>query len=186
MTPGQGQRHTQGLSWLSWAGHQPSSALLQRPSQRPQLDRGLMRGVIAVLLPLLLILAPGPLMASVIATNPVSANTAAASDEQPVVEQLRLQVPAEQRELWLAAERSTWEPWLARQDGFLGRELLWDPRHGEATLLIRWASRRQWKAIEQAEIDTVQANFEEQVRRRLGSTAPNPFPLLYEGELISP
>jgi hypothetical protein len=46
--------------------------------------------VIAVLLPLLLILAPGPLRASVIATNPGSATTAAASNEQPVVEQLRL------------------------------------------------------------------------------------------------
>lgn len=186
MTPGQGQRHKQALSWLSWAGPQPFRALLQRPSQQPQRDPGLLRGVIAVLLPLLLILAPGPLMASVIATNAVTTTTAAANDEQPVVEQLRLQVPAEQRELWLAAERSTWEPWLARQDGFLGRELLWDPRHGEATLLIRWASRRQWKAIAQAEIDTVQANFEEQVRQRLGSAAPNPFPLLYEGELISP
>lgn len=105
---------------------------------------------------------------------------------QPITEQLRLQVPEEQRQIWLEAERATWEPWLASQNGFLGRELLWDPVHGEATLLIRWASRAQWKAIPQDAIDAVQARFEAVVRERLGDQTPMPFPLLYEGELISP
>ncbi|MFM8526206.1 MAG: TIGR03792 family protein [Cyanobacteriota bacterium] len=136
----------------------------------------------AVLLPGLL-LAPAAAAAALLPITPPAEITPAT---QPVIEQLRLKVPNEQRRIWLEAERATWEPWLASQEGFLGRELLWDPVHSEATLLIRWASRAQWKAIPQDEIDAVQARFEAVVRERLGSGAPTPFPLLYEGELINP
>ena len=41
-----------------------------------------------------------------------------------VVELLRLDVPAAQRQIWLEAEASTWQPWLERQDGFRSRALL--------------------------------------------------------------
>ena len=132
-----------------------------------------------------LLLGPDAAAATPLPVAELAITTPQPSD-QPVVEQLRLKVPEEQRRIWLEAEKATWEPWLAEQEGFLGRELLWDPLHGEATLLIRWASRAQWKAIAQAEIDAVQSRFEEQVRQRLGSDAPTTFPLLYEGELINP
>jgi uncharacterized protein (TIGR03792 family) len=100
-----------------------------------------------------------------------------------VVEQLRLRVPAAARDAWLEAERGSWEPWLARQDGFLGRDLYWDPEREEATLLIRWASRGQWKAIETRELERVQADFERIARRLAGQERGNPFPLVFEGEL---
>lgn len=154
----------------------------------------LITALLAVLLPGLL-LAPGlvtasPLPAGTLVTTtqltPTQHTEQAVTNASAITEQLRLKVPEEQRQIWLEAEHATWEPWLASQDGFLGRELLWDPLHGEATLLIRWASRAQWKAIPQAEIDAVQSRFEEQVRERLGSDVPSPFPLLYEGELINP
>ena len=64
-----------------------------------------------------------------------------------VIEQLRLQVPAAYRELWLQAEARTWQPWLEQQDGFEQRSLYWDPTREEGLLLIQWASRAQWKAI---------------------------------------
>lgn len=137
----------------------------------------------ALLLPALL--APA-LLAGLLVLSPGAWAAAMPSASQPITEQLRLKVPEDQRRIWLEAERATWEPWLAGQDGFLGRELLWDPVHGEATLLIRWASRNQWKAIPQDEIDAVQARFELVVRERLGDQVPRPFPLLYEGELINP
>lgn len=126
------------------------------------------------------------LLAGLLVLSPGAWAAAMPSASQPITEQLRLKVPEDQRRIWLEAERATWEPWLAGQDGFLGRELLWDPVHGEATLLIRWASRDQWKAIPQDEIDAVQARFELVVRERLGDQVPMPFPLLYEGELINP
>ncbi len=100
-----------------------------------------------------------------------------------VVEHLRVKVPAEGRQAWLAAEEGSWEPWLAQQDGFLDRQLLWDAEREEGTLLIRWASKDQWKAIPPEVVEAVQARFEELARQATGTTAGNPFPLVFEGEL---
>lgn len=110
----------------------------------------------------------------------------------PVVEVLRLKVPQESRAAWLEAERLSWEPWLLRQQGFLGRELLWDREHEEGVLLIRWAKREDWLGIPEAEINRVQKQFEEKARDSLAtsgsssssaSAGANPFPLVSSGEL---
>ena len=101
-----------------------------------------------------------------------------------VVEHLRVSVPAEARQAWLEAERNSWEPWLAQQEGFLGRDLFWDAEREEGTLLIRWASREQWKRISEAEVEEVQERFEQLARRATGAEAGNPFPLVFEGELV--
>ncbi|MEY4430735.1 MAG: hypothetical protein RLZZ533_671 [Cyanobacteriota bacterium] len=103
--------------------------------------------------------------------------------EVAVVEHLRVKVPAEARQAWLEAERGSWEPWLAQQPGFLGRDLLWDPDREEGTLLIRWASRAQWKAIAIADVEAVQERFEQLAREATGTRQGNPFPLVFEGEL---
>lgn len=105
------------------------------------------------------------------------------ADGAPVVEELRLRVPVEQRQAWLQAERGSWGPFLARQDGFLGRELFWDPARQEAVLLIRWASRAQWQAIPPAQLQEVQERFERIARQATGTAGSNPFPLVFEGEL---
>ena len=118
-------------------------------------------------------------------------DVAIAATDQPggqlevvVVEHLRIKVPADGRQAWLEAEQGSWEPWLQTQDGFLGRELLWDSAREEGTLLIRWASREQWKAIPEAEVEAVQTRFEELAREATGQRQGNPFPLVFEGELI--
>ncbi len=118
-------------------------------------------------------------------------DVAIAATDQPggqlevvVVEHLRIKVPADGRQAWLEAEQGSWEPWLQKQDGFLGRELLWDSAREEGTLLIRWASREQWKAIPEAEVEAVQERFEELAREATGQRQGNPFPLVFEGELI--
>lgn len=122
-----------------------------------------------------------------------------------VIEHLRVRVPAAARQAWLEAEQASWEPWLQRQSGYLGRELHWDAERQEGQLLIRWASRAQWHAIPRDEIDQVQAQFEQLAHdalARLGVLPPlmpapaaksgvaaapaNPFPLLYSGELSPP
>ena len=103
--------------------------------------------------------------------------------EVAVVEHLRVKVPAEARQAWLEAERGSWEPWLAQQEGYLGRDLLWDPEREEGTLLIRWASREQWKAIPLGEVEAVQERFEQLARQATGTRQGNPFPLVFEGEL---
>ena len=103
-----------------------------------------------------------------------------------VVEHLRIQVPSQGRQAWLEAERGSWEPWLARQEGFIGRDLLWDPETEEGTLLIRWSSREAWKAIPEKEVEKVQERFEQLARQSTGQKSGNPFPLVFEGELLPP
>ena len=126
-----------------------------------------------------LILFPGHSDASLAATSDSAAGKGVA-----VVEQLRVQVPSQDRQAWLKAERSSWEPWLAKQKGFIGRELFWDPQSEEATLLIRWSSREAWKAIPQQEVASVQERFEQLARESTGQRNGNPFPLVFEGELL--
>ncbi len=83
------------------------------------------------------------------------------------IELLRLGVPAQQREIWLAAERAIWEPWLLRQVGFLGRELFWDPVLEHGVLLIRWASRHLLHGIPAAEVSRVHQAFQQHARELL-------------------
>ena len=103
--------------------------------------------------------------------------------KESIVEHLRLDVPKKFKHAWLKAEQGSWEPWLLKQNGFLGRQLFWDPKVEEATLLIGCESRTVWKNIPQTEINLVQQDFEKIARKETGETSVNPFPLIFEGEL---
>ena len=103
--------------------------------------------------------------------------------KESIVEHLKLEVPKKFKNAWLKAEEGSWEPWLLKQDGFLGRQLFWDPKVEEATLLIGWKSRGVWKNISQTDINLVQQDFEKIARKETGETRGNPFPLIFEGEL---
>ena len=102
---------------------------------------------------------------------------------ESIVEHLKLDVPEKYKVAWLKAEQGSWEPWLLKQDGFLGRQLFSDSKAEEATLLIGWKSREVWKSITQSEINLVQQEFEKIAREETGASSGNPFPLIYEGEL---
>jgi len=104
--------------------------------------------------------------------------------EKSIVEHLKLDVPKKFKDAWLKAEEGSWEPWLLKKDGFLGRQLFWDPKDEEATLLIGWKSRDLWKSIPQLEINFVQQEFENIARKETGKISGNPFPLIFEGELM--
>ena len=112
------------------------------------------------------------------------AGQALASDV--VIEQLRLKVPESQVHTWLEAEQQTWQPWLEEQEGFLGRDIAWDPALEEGQLLIHWATRDQWKAIRADDVEAVQREFESVVNAALGRSAmaESPFPLVLEAELL--
>ena len=104
--------------------------------------------------------------------------------QENVIEHLRIRVPNEFTQAWLLAEKGSWEPWLAQKNGFLGRQLLLDRKNEQATLLISWSSREQWKNIPQKEIENIQESFENIARKETGLDKGNPFPLLFEGELL--
>ena len=99
-----------------------------------------------------------------------------------VIEELRLKVPADAKEVWLNAEKEIWEPWLSSQEGFLGRQLFWDKKEEEALILVNWKSKNLWKNIPMSEVNMVQEKFEDNVKTAL-NVSKNPFELIYEGEL---
>ena len=102
--------------------------------------------------------------------------------DETVIEELRLKVPAQFKEVWLNNEKKIWEPWLFSQDGFLGRQLFWDKEKEEALILVNWKSKKLWKSIPMSEVNLVQEEFEDNVKTAL-NLKENPFELIYEGEL---
>ena len=102
--------------------------------------------------------------------------------DEIVIEELRLKVPADVKAAWLNAEKEIWDPWLSSQDGFLGRQLFWDKEKEEALILVNWKSKKLWKSIPMSEVNIVQGKFEDNVKTAL-NVSKNPFELIYEGEL---
>ena len=100
-----------------------------------------------------------------------------------IVEELRLSVPLKYKETWLKAEEEVWEPWLSKQDGFLGRQIFYNQKTGEALLLVKWKNRNLWKNIAEEEVNKMQKIYEETVASSLG-VETNPFKFIYEGELF--
>ena len=102
--------------------------------------------------------------------------------DETVIEELRLRVPADAKSEWLNAEKQIWEPWLSSQDGFLGRQLFWNREKEEALILVKWKSKKLWKSIPMSEVNELQQKFEDNVKTSL-NVSQNPFELIYEGEL---
>ena len=101
-----------------------------------------------------------------------------------IIEELRLNVPAKYKKVWLKAEKQIWEPWLAKQDGFLGRQIFYNEEKEEALLLVKWENKKLWKNIAVEEVNRVQNIFDENIKEAL-NLSKNPFELSYEGELFN-
>ena len=100
-----------------------------------------------------------------------------------VTEELRLEIPAKFKEVWLKAEKEVWESWLSMQDGYLGRKIFWDKENEEALILVNWKNKKLWKSLSMKEVNEIQEKFEEKVKTSLNLEV-NPFKLIYEGELV--
>ena len=103
--------------------------------------------------------------------------------DEIIIEELRLNVPNKYKETWIKAEQEIWEPWLSKQDGFLGRQIFYNQKKGEALLLVKWKNRNLWKNISDEEVNNIQKIYEETVIGSLG-VETNPFEFIYEGELF--
>jgi uncharacterized protein (TIGR03792 family) len=99
-----------------------------------------------------------------------------------ITEELRLKIPSNYKDVWITAEKEIWEPWLSRQDGFLGRQIFWNKDKEEALILVNWENKKLWKSISTQEVNEIQRKFENNVMTSL-NVSKNPFQLIYEGEL---
>ena len=101
-----------------------------------------------------------------------------------VTEELRLNIPAKYKKVWLEAEKQIWEPWLANQEGFLGRQIFYNEEQQQALILVNWETRQLWKSISSEQVKKIQDIFERDINSTL-NLSKYPFELIYEGEIYS-
>ncbi|MBF2063725.1 MAG: TIGR03792 family protein [Calothrix sp. C42_A2020_038] len=78
-----------------------------------------------------------------------------------VIELLRFKVPSQRREIFIQKDDEIWTAALAKYPGFLGKEVWINPNAPEeVTLVIKWATREQWKAIPNKDLDTISQQFD--------------------------
>ncbi|KOP24068.1 cyanobacterial protein, TIGR03792 family [Hapalosiphon sp. MRB220] len=81
-----------------------------------------------------------------------------------IIELLRVKVPPENREQYIQKDAEIWTAALAGYPGFLGKEVWINPHDtSEIILIVQWATREQWKAIPQAEIDALDQKFNQEL-----------------------
>lgn len=85
-----------------------------------------------------------------------------------VIEWQKVRVHPEARGLYLKKDREIWTAGLAREEGFLGKEV-WlgenveTPEDIEVILVIRWRSEEDWKGMPKERMDDLDRRFREAV-----------------------
>jgi uncharacterized protein (TIGR03792 family) len=77
-----------------------------------------------------------------------------------VIEWLGFQVLPELREKFIAEDEKIWTAVLSGADGFLGKEIWIEPEKSDRlSLIIRWQTRQQWKAVPIELLQEAEAKF---------------------------
>jgi uncharacterized protein (TIGR03792 family) len=76
-----------------------------------------------------------------------------------VIEWLRVKVRPELRDRFLDKDEEIWTAWLARQDGFRGKEVWQGDHPEEIVLVVRWESLAHWKGIPQEQLGAIEERF---------------------------
>jgi uncharacterized protein (TIGR03792 family) len=93
-----------------------------------------------------------------------------------VIEWLKFQVAAGQREFMIQTDAAVWTAALAQYAGFLGKEVWLDPQApNDVVFVIRWQNRESWKSIPA----DVLAQTEQEFARQMGTVA---YTLIEAGE----
>jgi uncharacterized protein (TIGR03792 family) len=78
-----------------------------------------------------------------------------------VIEWLKMRVAPELREKFIQKDAEIWTAMLRECPGFLGKEVWVNPESPtDAILVIRWASREQWKSIAPERLERVEQQFD--------------------------
>lgn len=86
-----------------------------------------------------------------------------------LIEWLKVRVPAERSEKYIRTDEEIWTAFLATCPGFLGKDVWINPdRPSEIIMVIRWASKEEWKSIPQERLEEV----EQQFAQTLGDAVP--------------
>lgn len=81
-----------------------------------------------------------------------------------IVELLKVRVAPEVQENFLLKDAEVWTQALAGYPGFLDKEIWLNPNEPtEVILIIRWASREQWKSIPLEVLEIIEQQFTHQL-----------------------
>jgi len=81
-----------------------------------------------------------------------------------VIELLKIKVAPEHREQYIQKDAEIWTQAIARYPGFLGKEVWINPNEpSEVILVIRWATREQWKSIPPERLQQISQEFDQQL-----------------------
>ncbi len=95
-------------------------------------------------------------------TPPVQAEANLNAQPAMVIEWLKFRVDAAQRDRYLTIDNEIWTPALAGYPGFLDKTTWLDPNHDdEVIFVISWATREQWKAIPEDDLEVINQRFDQ-------------------------
>lgn len=81
-----------------------------------------------------------------------------------VIELLKVKVAPEHREQFIQKDAEIWTQAIALYPGFLGKEVWLDPNEPtQVILVIRWATREQWKSIALEQLQAIEQRFTQQI-----------------------
>ena len=81
-----------------------------------------------------------------------------------IIELLKFKVAPELQKQYLQKDAEIWTQTLASCAGFLGKEVWLNPNEPtEVILIIRWASREQWKSIPLELLNAIEQQFAQQL-----------------------
>ena len=94
-------------------------------------------------------------------SQPVNAKVTSNSQPAMVIEWLKFKVDPAQRSRYLAIDEQIWTSALETYPGFLDKTTWLDPTHDdEVIFVIAWATREQWKAIPESELEQINQRFD--------------------------
>ncbi len=94
-------------------------------------------------------------------STPVNAEVTLNPQPAMVIEWLKFRVEPAQRDRYLSIDNEIWTSALASYPGFLDKTTWLDPNHDdEVIFVIAWATREQWKAIPEDELDEINQRFD--------------------------
>lgn len=88
-------------------------------------------------------------------------NAAATLNPPMVIEWLKFKVDPAQRDRYLAIDEAIWTSALTSYPGFVDKTTWLEPDHDdEVIFVIAWATREQWKAIPEDELEAINQRFD--------------------------
>lgn len=82
-----------------------------------------------------------------------------------VIEWLKFKVFPQSRDSFIKLDHQIWTETLSQFPGFLGKEVWISPAiPDEVTLVMRWKTRQEWKAVPQDILDATEQKFAQQMQ----------------------